>query len=302
MADELERQSQEKDLEQVSMDEIEAEGATALPNKEVMSLLNVDANVDLGLDLAAPVDLAVAANLNVAAPIEAAASANILSDNAEAVAIAQQHGTIDQGISGSAEATAPQTASIDQSNDVVDGGNGAPATGAPAEGGAAAPTAGGGAVPGVVDGVTDGVGGAVDGATGGATDGVTDGVGGVTDGAGGAVGGVTDGAGGAVGGVTDGVGSSVDGVTGGVDSLLNGGSLLDANVDINADADLTAPVAGAVAANANVAAPINASVAANIGSDGAVAQSLADQQVDIHQNLDDVSAEATAELNADIEQ
>ena len=68
------------------MDEIEAEGATALPNKEVMSLLNVNANVDLGLDLAAPVDLAVAANLNVAAPIEAAASANILSDNAQAVA------------------------------------------------------------------------------------------------------------------------------------------------------------------------------------------------------------------------
>ena len=308
MADELERQSQEKDVEQVSMDEIEAEGATALPNKEVMSLLNVDANVDLGLDLAAPVDLAVAANLNVAAPIEAAASANLLSANAEAVAIAQQHGVIDQGISGSAEATAPQTASIDQSNDVIDAGNGAPATGAPAEGGAAAPTAGGvtdGAT-GAVGGVTDGVGGAVDGATGGATDGVTDGVGGavggVTDGAGGAVGGVTDGAGGAVGGVTDGVGGSVDGVTGGVDSLLNGGSLLDANVDINADADLTAPVAGAVAANANVAAPINASVAANIGSDGAVAQSLADQQVDIHQNLDDVSAEATADQDASIEQ
>src|SRR4026209_589516 len=108
------------DLERVSMDEIEAEDATALPNKEVMSLLNVDANVDLGLDLAAPVDLAVAANLNVAAPIEAAASANPLSADAEAVAISQQHGTIDQGISGTAEANAPQTGAIDQSNDVVD--------------------------------------------------------------------------------------------------------------------------------------------------------------------------------------
>ena len=86
MGDELDRVAENQDLEQVSMDEIEAEGATALPNKEVMSLLNVDANVDLGLDLAAPVDLAVAANLNIAAPIEAAASANILSDNAEAVA------------------------------------------------------------------------------------------------------------------------------------------------------------------------------------------------------------------------
>ena len=80
MGEEIERVDQ--DLEQVSMDEIEAEGATALPNKEVMSLLDVNANVDLGLDLAAPVDLAAAANLNVAAPIEAAASANLLSEGA----------------------------------------------------------------------------------------------------------------------------------------------------------------------------------------------------------------------------
>src|SRR5215207_4633090 len=172
MGEELERTGNEKDLDQVSMDEIEAEGATALPNKEVMSLLNVYANVDLGLDLAAPVDLAVAANLNVAAPIEAAASANLLSADAEAVAIAQQHGVIDQGISGSAEATAPQDATIDQSNDVVDSGN--TGTTAPAvEPGTTAPATGG-----AVGGVTDGVGGTVGG--------VTDGVGGVVDGATGA--------------------------------------------------------------------------------------------------------------------
>src|SRR3954468_7817756 len=102
------------ELDRVSMDEIEAEGATALPNKEVMSLLDVNANVDLGLDLAAPVDLAVAANLNVAAPIEAAASANVLSSDAQAVGVAQQHGSIDQGISGSADATATQHAGITQ--------------------------------------------------------------------------------------------------------------------------------------------------------------------------------------------
>src|SRR5690348_3093027 len=98
MADELER---------VSNEEIEAEVATALPAKEVMSLLDVNANVDLGLDLAAPVDLAVAANLNVAAPIEASAAATVLSPEAQAISLAQQHGTIDQGITGSAEATAP---------------------------------------------------------------------------------------------------------------------------------------------------------------------------------------------------
>src|SRR3954463_1583238 len=96
------------------MDEIEAEDATALPNKEVMSLLDVNANVDLGLDLAAPVDLAVAANLNVAAPIEAAASANVLSPDAQAISLAHQQGLIEQTISGSAEANADQQSEITQ--------------------------------------------------------------------------------------------------------------------------------------------------------------------------------------------
>src|SRR3954451_4191698 len=103
-----------EEIERVSDDEIEAEEAVSLPDKEVMSVLDVNANVDLGLNLAAPVDLAVAANLNVAAPIEAAASANLLSADAEAVSIAQQHGAIDQGISGSADATAPQHAEVTQ--------------------------------------------------------------------------------------------------------------------------------------------------------------------------------------------
>ena len=139
--------------------------------------------------------------------------------------------------------------------------------------------------------------GAVDGATGRRDDGAVR-CGGRRDRRGAGCGRRRD-AGGAVDGATARCRGAVDGVTGGVDSLLSGGSLLDANIDINADADLTAPVAGAVAANANIAAPIDASVAANIGSDGAVAQSLADQQVDIHQDLDDVSAEATAEQDAD---
>src|SRR6202008_2485160 len=98
--------------DRVSLDEIEAEDAVALPDKEVMSLLDVNANVDLGLDLAAPVDLAVAANLNVSAPIESAAGDKLLSPHAQAVAVAQQHGTIAQGIRGSADATAPQHAGI----------------------------------------------------------------------------------------------------------------------------------------------------------------------------------------------
>jgi hypothetical protein len=272
------------ELERVSMDEVEAEDATPLPNKEVMSLLDVNANVDLGLDLAAPVDLAVAANLNVAAPIEAAASANLLSPDAQAVALAQQHGTIDQGISGSAEATAPQHADITQNANSDDG---AGATTAPAAGGTdaagAGPAAGGavegaaGAAGGAVEGATGAAGGAVEGATGGAVEGTT-------------------------GGAVDGASGAVDGAAGGVGSLLSDGNLLDANVNIHANANLTAPIDGAVAANANVAAPIDAAVAANIGSEGAVAQSLADQQVDISQHLDDVSADATAEQDASVDQ
>lgn len=231
-----------QDLEPVSMGEIEAEDATALPDKEVMSLLDINANVDLGLDLAAPVDLAVAANLNVAAPIEAAAAANVLSADAEATAVSQQAGTINQAISGSAEATAPQDTSIDQTGD-GETPPALPGETAPAD----APTSGA-----EVDVPIPPV-------------------------------------------PTDPAGDAGD-------SLLKNGSLLNADVNINADADITAPINGAVAANGNIAAPINAAVGANIGSDGSVAQALADQQVNINQSLDDVSAEATAEQNADIDQ
>ena len=216
--------------EPVSMEEIEAEGATALPDKEVLSLLDVNANVDLGLDLAAPVDLAAAANLNVAAPIEAAASANLLSPVAVAVGEAQQTGTIDQGISGTAEATAPQHADIAQNSN---------------------PT------------------GDTTGTTTGDTTGTT---------------------------------SGTSTTTGGVDSLLNGGSLLDANIDVHANANLTAPIDGAVAANANVAAPIDASVAANVGSEGAQAESVAVQDVNVTQHLDGVTADATANQDAAVNQ
>src|SRR5256885_728498 len=98
------------------MDEIEAEDAVSLPNKEVMSLLDVNANVDLGLDLAAPVDLAAAANLNVAAPIEASAAANVLSPDAQAVCEAYHHRSTDhrRNRHRNANATAEQTADVEQ--------------------------------------------------------------------------------------------------------------------------------------------------------------------------------------------
>ncbi|HET9718956.1 MAG TPA: hypothetical protein VFP55_02645 [Solirubrobacteraceae bacterium] len=216
------------DEKRLSMEEVEAEGAVSLPNKEVLSLLDVNANVDLGLDLAAPVDLAAAANLNVAAPIEAGASANVLSPDGTAVGMAQQSGTIEQGIAGSATADAPQHATVDQSANT--GSNPTPTP----TGTAAGATSGGS-------------------------------------------------------------------TSGGVSSLLNDGNLLDANVNLNANADLAAPVDGAVAANANVAAPVDAAVGANVGSPGAAAEAVAPQDVNIEQNMD-ATASAQATQNAGVSQ
>lgn len=92
----------------LSEEELAAEGGVALPAKEVVSIL------DLAVDLAAPVDLAVAANANVAAPIDAAVVANAASVDSQAVAVAQQHAIITQNIEGSAEATSDQQSDIQQ--------------------------------------------------------------------------------------------------------------------------------------------------------------------------------------------
>jgi hypothetical protein len=80
------------------------------------------------------------------------------------------------------------------------------------------------------------------------------------------------------------------------------GNLLNVDVNVALDADLAAPVAGAVAANANVAAPIDAAVSANIGSVGSEAVAIAQQDAIITQNLDGVVAEATADQQTDIDQ
>jgi hypothetical protein len=206
----------------LSADELTAEIGELLPDKEVFSLLDLFVNLDLAIDLAAPVDLAVAANANVVAPIDAAVAANVLSLGSTAQALADQGVLLDQHISGDAIADAPQQATIDQSNDVIDPGTGT---------------------------VTDPVG--------------TDPVG------------------------TDPVGTITEG--GALD-----GPLLNVNVDVALDADLAAPVAGAVAANANVAAPIDAAVAANVASIDSSATAVAEQDAIITQDLDGVTAHATA--------
>jgi hypothetical protein len=104
--------SKKSDLTPAEMDSQEA---AELPDKEAMSLLDVNADLDLALDIAAPIDAAVAANANVAAPIDAAAAANVLSVGAGASASASQDSVILQELEGVAEATANQDADIDQS-------------------------------------------------------------------------------------------------------------------------------------------------------------------------------------------
>jgi hypothetical protein len=74
----------------LTAEELAAEEVTALPDKEVVSILDLNVDADIALDLAAPVDLAVAANANVAAPIDAAVGANILSAGSTAQALSDR--------------------------------------------------------------------------------------------------------------------------------------------------------------------------------------------------------------------
>jgi hypothetical protein len=111
----------------LSPEELAAETGAALPDKEVISLLDLNADLDLALDAAAPIDLAVAANANVAAPIDAAVGANVLSVDSTAQALSDQGVIIDQGITGEAVANAPQDSTIDQADDTVGTSEPAPA-------------------------------------------------------------------------------------------------------------------------------------------------------------------------------
>jgi hypothetical protein len=113
--------SQHDEPRPLSPEELAAETGAALPDKEVISLLDLNADLDLALDAAAPIDLAVAANANVAAPIDAAVGANVLSVGSTAQALSDQGVIIGQGITGEAVANAPQDSTIDQSGDVADG-------------------------------------------------------------------------------------------------------------------------------------------------------------------------------------
>lgn len=280
----------------LTSEELAREGVTALPDKEVVSILDLAADVDLAIDGAAPVDLAVALNANVVAPIDAAVSANLLSDGSSAQALADQGVQVTQSIDADATATGTQDSTIDQSDAVSEPQGALSATTTETGGGEAAPAT----LP--VDGstVVDSTGavlGTVDGATGDVVDASGNVIGTLDP----ATGQVTDAAGNLLGTVGD-VGEEVPGAVGGVETgdLLSG-PLLNVDVNVDLDADLAAPINGAVAANANVAAPIDAAVATNILSDGSDAVAVADQDAIISQTITG-SAEATSNQTSDIDQ
>ena len=108
------RRRQAPELPGLTQQEIDSEQSTELPNRDAMSLLDLDVNLDLGLDAAAPIDAAAAANLNVAAPIDASVSANIGTVGSTSVAVADQDSIIVQYLDGTATATADQTSTINQ--------------------------------------------------------------------------------------------------------------------------------------------------------------------------------------------
>jgi hypothetical protein len=287
----------------LSDEELAAQGATALPDKEVVSILDLNADIDLAIDAAAPIDLAVAANANVAAPIDAAVGANVLSFDSTAQALSDQGVIINQGLDADASAHAVQDSALDQSNDTVDAGGTAPAdaTASPAVGSTALGDTGA-----ATDGLTGTagdtagtVGDTVGGAVGDTTGAVGDTAGTVGDTAG-TVGDTAGTVGDTVGGATGDLGGTVGGATDAAGGLLDG-NLLNVDVNVNADADIAAPINGAVAANANVAAPIDAAVGANVGSVDSNAVAVSQQDAIINQDITG-SADATSDQTSDITQ
>ena len=396
----------------LTAEELAGEGIIALPDKEVVSILDLMADIDLAIDGAAPIDLAIALNANVVAPIDAAVSANLLADGSSAQAMSDQAVQVNQTIDADAIATAVQDSTIDQSDtegtdpaagSVMTTGaenamlaDGAALNAAPVDGGVVIDTTG--AIIGILDSATGNVVGPdgdilgtlnettgvvvdaggnligtvtdlVDGASVVGSDGevlgildaltgrvldatgnvvgaldpltgdvldtlgnvlgtVTDFIDGTTvlDSAGNVIG-VLDAATGnvvnalgnvigalnpltgqvldAAGNLLGTVGEIVDDVTDALGRLNTGdllkGDLLNVDVNVDLDADLAAPINGAVAANANVAAPIDASVAANILSENSESTAIAQQQAVITQAING-NAISTSDQVSDIDQ
>lgn len=254
--------SHDAELTPLSEEELEAQEGTALPDKEVVSILDLNADIALAIDAAAPIDLAVAANANVAAPIDAAVGANILSTGSSAQALGDQGVMINQSLDADASANAVQASTIDQGNDVIDDGSATPEQGGTSDG-----TASGTGAPEATDSPTEAA--------------PTEQTAAGDPLAANAV-------------------PNTGLETPDTSSLLDG-ALLNVDVNLDADVDVAAPIDGAVAANANVAAPIDAAVAANVGSVDSQAVSIAQQDAIINQQITG-SAEANAEQQSEIQQ
>ena len=97
-------------------DELAAESASELPDREAMSLLDLNLDLALDADLAAPGSAAIAANANVAAPIDASVAANVGSVDSVAISSADQDAEITQVLNGTATATTDQASTISQGN------------------------------------------------------------------------------------------------------------------------------------------------------------------------------------------
>src|SRR4051794_13409672 len=119
-------------------EELATEGVTALPDKEVVSILDLAADIDLAIDGAAPIDLAIALNANVVAPITGAVSANILGNGSTSQALTEQGVSVEQHVNADAIATGLQDSTIDQSDTVTGGADPPPTDATPADGTAAA--------------------------------------------------------------------------------------------------------------------------------------------------------------------
>jgi len=157
--------SAEQELTPLTDDELLAQGGTALPAKEVASVLDLNADLNLGISAAAPIDLGVAANANVAAPIDAGASANVLSLGSESQALADQGTLINQGITGDATAHSVQDSTLDQAAGTT-GADGTAEAGAATAADAPAASTAGAALPGdpsavLADGTAPDLGGAL---------------------------------------------------------------------------------------------------------------------------------------------
>jgi hypothetical protein len=260
--------SVEQGMTPLTDDELMAQGGTALPDKEVASVLDLNADLNLGISAAAPIDLGVAANANVAAPIDAGASANVLSVGSESQALADQGTIINQGVTGDATADSTQDSVIDQGT--------AADSGTPA----AAPAATDPATDPATSAATADLGGAVPAGTVPAD----------------ATGVLPDGTAPDLGGALP---TDVGAAAGAAGALS--GNLLNVDVNLDANAGIAAPINGAVAANANVAAPIDAAVGANIGSIDSNAFAVAQQDAIINQDIHG-DATASADQQSDLKQ